>query len=69
MNTYCVKILIYSNWIKSGLKIIQDKLDEEDIDWVEVNGKTSIKQRKISVDRYNDIGGKVKVKVFILFKW
>ena len=47
------KVLIYSNWIKNGLELIQDKLDEEDIDWVEINGSMSSSARKTSVNKYN----------------
>jgi SNF2 family DNA or RNA helicase len=61
------KVLIYSNWIKSGMRLIQDRLDDLDIDWVEVNGSMSAKKRKDAVDRFNDINNKVKVKVYVLF--
>lgn len=61
------KVLIYSNWIKAGMRLIQDRLDDIDIDWVEVNGSMSAKKRKEAVDRFNDINNKVKVKVYVLF--
>jgi SNF2 family DNA or RNA helicase len=47
------KILVYSNWIKSGINLIQNKLDEKGIPWVEVYGDMSIKDRKKAVDSYN----------------
>lgn len=56
------KVLIYSTWIKSGSKLIQDELDELDIPWVQVNGTMSQRSRTIAVNKYNS--GKVKV-IFI----
>jgi superfamily II DNA or RNA helicase len=47
------KVLIYSTWLNSGLKLIQNKLDEEKIEWVEVNGSMSILKRTRAVNKYN----------------
>lgn len=47
------KVLVYSNWLKCGLHLIQNRLDDSNIDWVQVNGTMSIKQRKTAVDKYN----------------
>lgn len=56
------KILIYSNWIKSGMRLIQERLDDLDIKWVEVNGSMSKLQRQNSVMNYNT--NKIKI-IFI----
>jgi SNF2 family DNA or RNA helicase len=48
------KVLIYSNWIKAGLSIIQARLDELNIDWVQVNGSMTPKQRTTSVNKFNN---------------
>lgn len=47
------KVLIYSNWIKSGIRLIESELDEENIPWVEIYGDMSIKKRKEAVEKYN----------------
>jgi SNF2 family DNA or RNA helicase len=47
------KILIYSNWIKSGIQLIQDKLDQKGIPWAEVYGDMSVEARKKAVNSYN----------------
>ena len=49
----CYKVLIYSNWLKSGSKIIQERLDNESINWVEINGSMSIAKRKIVLSQFN----------------
>ena len=55
------KVLIYSNWLASGLKIIQERLDSEDINWVEVNGALTPNNRTRSVNKYN------RNETFVLF--
>lgn len=55
------KVVIYSNWLRSGLGIIQERLNAENIDWVQVNGSMSPRQRNIAVSKYNTD------KIFILF--
>jgi len=47
------KILLYSNWIKSGSNIIQERLDKENIKWVEINGSMTPAKRKIALTKYN----------------
>jgi SNF2 family DNA or RNA helicase len=47
------KILVYSNWIKSGIKLIQEKLDQKGIPWVEVYGDMSVEARRKAVNDYN----------------
>ena len=44
------KILIYSNWIRSGIKLLQERLDSK---WLEINGSMSKKNRDITVKKYN----------------
>jgi ERCC4-related helicase len=63
------KVLIYSNWLKSGSKIIQDRLDMEDIEWVEINGSMTAAKRKISLLKYNGTEkNKYKDnKIYVLF--
>lgn len=53
------KTLLYSNWIHSGLKIVQNELDKLNIKWKQVNGSMTINQRNDSVKQFNS--GKVKV--------
>lgn len=55
------KVLVYSNWLRSGLGIIQERLDLENIEWEQVNGSMSPRQRNLAVSKYN------KDKIFILF--
>lgn len=47
------KVLIYSNWLKAGLELIQERLNNSNIEWVEVNGKMTKLQRTRSVNKYN----------------
>lgn len=47
------KVLIYSNWLKSGSKIIQERLDKEKIEWVEINGSMTPPKRKLALTKYN----------------
>jgi superfamily II DNA/RNA helicase len=63
------KILIYSNWIKSGIKLIQDILNKKSISWVEVYGDMTSKARTQAVNSYNGtLEGKYQDnKVNILF--
>ena len=53
------KTLLYSNWLRSGLKIVQEELDNLKIKWVQVNGSMTVNQRNEAVRKYNS--GKVKV--------
>jgi superfamily II DNA/RNA helicase len=47
------KVLIYSNWLRSGSKIIQERLDKENIEWVEINGSMTPAKRKLALTKYN----------------
>lgn len=47
------KVLVYSTWLKSGCELVQNRLSDHNIDWVEVNGKMSKRQRTIAVNKYN----------------
>ena len=47
------KVLVYSSWLKSGIRIIQKYLDKYGIKWAEVTGNMSISSRDFSVKRYN----------------
>jgi SNF2 family DNA or RNA helicase len=47
------KVLVYSNWLKSGTKLIQDKLDHENIEYSVVNGSMTASERQKAVNKYN----------------
>jgi SNF2 family DNA or RNA helicase len=47
------KTLFYSNWIDSGLELLQKMLVAEGIPFVSINGDMSIKQRQEAVLKYN----------------
>jgi SNF2 family DNA or RNA helicase len=47
------KVVMYSTWLRSGLELIQSRLDDAGVDWVEVNGRMSKRQRTLAVNQYN----------------
>jgi SNF2 family DNA or RNA helicase len=47
------KLLLYSNWLKSGTTLVQQRLREEGIPFEEIKGDMSIKQRTEAVNKYN----------------
>lgn len=47
------KVLMYSTWLRSGLELIGERLNDLGIEWVEVNGKMTPLQRKRAVNKYN----------------
>lgn len=47
------KVLVYSNWLAAGIELVQKRLNDLEIDWVEVNGKMTAAKRKRAVNRYN----------------
>jgi SNF2 family DNA or RNA helicase len=47
------KVLMYSNWLQAGLGLVQTKLTELGIEWVEVNGKMTAAKRKNAILKYN----------------
>lgn len=53
------KTLVYSNWLESGIRIVQKSLNELNIPWMEVSGSISAKNRGEIVNSYNR--GDVKV--------
>ena len=53
------KTVIYSQYIKYGLEIIQEGLDSLGVNYVVIAGKTSTKKRKEAVLSYNE--GKIKI--------
>lgn len=53
------KTLVYSNWIESGIKLVQTRLKDLNIPWLEVSGSISPKSRGNIVETYNR--GDVKV--------
>lgn len=55
------KVLVYSNWLKSGMELIQKRLKAEKINYVTVNGSMTQKNKMISVRRFNNN------EVFVLF--
>lgn len=54
-----MKTLIYSNWVESGMKIIQSIFDKNMIDYVSISGSSSLNTRKRAVDMFNS--GEIKV--------
>ena len=53
------KIVIYSNFIESGIKKIEKFLKDSNIDYRSIVGSMSAKERKSSIDDYNS--GKIQV--------
>lgn len=53
------KVLVYSAWLESGIKIIKDILTKKGVKTSEVSGKMGQKDKQKQVKDYND--GKVKV--------
>lgn len=53
------KTLIYSNWLESGVRIVQKRLDDLNISWGEISGAISPKNRGSIVEKYNR--GDIKV--------
>lgn len=53
------KTLVYSNWLESGIRIVQKELDKLNIRWMEVSGSIPPKIRNKVVDSYNR--GDIKV--------
>jgi SNF2 family DNA or RNA helicase len=47
------KVLVYSTWIKSGIRILQKYLDKYNIKWVEVTGSMTTNSRDSAVNKYN----------------
>lgn len=53
------KVLVYSNWLAAGSKLVQSRLNELNIPWVEVTGSQTSKARKMAVAKYNSHAVKV----------
>lgn len=53
------KVVIYSNFVGSGIKNVAAKLEDKGVDFHEFTGKTSAVLRKKYIDEYNS--GKVKI--------
>lgn len=53
------KTLVYSNWLESGVRIVQKRLDDLNILWGEISGSISPKTRGSIVEKYNR--GDIKV--------
>ena len=47
------KTLIYSNWLESGVRIVQKRLNDLNILWEEISGTISPKTRGSIVEKYN----------------
>jgi SNF2 family DNA or RNA helicase len=55
------KVLVYSNWLKSGINLIEEILSKKKIPYVEIKGSMSVNARREAVSKYN------KGKVMVLF--
>lgn len=55
------KVLVYSNWLKSGIHLIEERLDLIGIKYVQVTGSMSADERKRAVMKYNSSN-----KVYVL---
>lgn len=47
------KTLVYSNWLESGIRLVQKELDKLKISWMEISGSISSKIRGDIVEKYN----------------
>jgi SNF2 family DNA or RNA helicase len=53
------KLLLYSNWLRSGTSLVQKRLKDEGIKFEEIKGDMSIPKRTEAVNKYNS--GEIKL--------
>lgn len=49
-----LKTILYSSFVDSGIKLLQDGLDARDVRYVTISGEISLKERQKAVEQYND---------------